>query len=83
MAAQAKKVVKRRRELKKIDKGQVHIKSSFNNTVRESPLRLLLSKLASRRRERLWNTVFVRSKYSLRGRDRAENRLSARSAYAV
>ena len=33
MAAQAKKVVKRRRELKKIDKGQVHIKSSFNNTI--------------------------------------------------
>ena len=33
MAAQAKKVVKRRREIKKIDKGQVHIKSSFNNTI--------------------------------------------------
>ncbi len=33
MAAQAKKVVKRRREFKKIDKGQVHIKSSFNNTI--------------------------------------------------
>ena len=32
MAAQ-KKVVKRRREIKKIDKGQVHIKSSFNNTI--------------------------------------------------
>ncbi|MBQ2717741.1 MAG: 30S ribosomal protein S11 [Clostridia bacterium] len=28
-----KKVVKKRRELKKIDKGQVHIKSSFNNTI--------------------------------------------------
>ena len=32
MAAQ-KKVVKRRREIKKVDKGQVHIKSSFNNTI--------------------------------------------------
>ena len=32
MAAQ-KKVIKRRREIKKIDKGQVHIKSSFNNTI--------------------------------------------------
>ena len=31
--AAPKKVVKRRRELKKIDKGQVHIKSSFNNTI--------------------------------------------------
>ncbi len=28
-----KKVIKKRRELKKIDKGQVHIKSSFNNTI--------------------------------------------------
>ncbi len=28
-----KKVIKRRKELKKIDKGQVHIKSSFNNTI--------------------------------------------------
>lgn len=28
-----KKVVKKRRELKKIDKGQAHIKSSFNNTL--------------------------------------------------
>ncbi len=33
MAATPKKVVKRRREIKKIDKGQVHIKSSFNNTI--------------------------------------------------
>ena len=32
MAAQ-KKVIKRRREIKKVDKGQVHIKSSFNNTI--------------------------------------------------
>ena len=31
--AAPKKVIKRRRELKKIDKGQVHIKSSFNNTI--------------------------------------------------
>ncbi len=28
-----KRVIKRRREIKKIDKGQVHIKSSFNNTI--------------------------------------------------
>lgn len=28
-----KKTVKRRRELKNIDKGQVHIQSSFNNTI--------------------------------------------------
>ena len=28
-----KKVVKKRRELKKVDKGQVHIQSSFNNTL--------------------------------------------------
>ena len=27
-----KKVVKKRKELKNVDKGQVHIKSSFNNT---------------------------------------------------
>ena len=33
MAATPKKVIKRRRDLKKIDKGQVHIKSSFNNTI--------------------------------------------------
>ncbi len=33
MATAAKKVVKRRKELKKVDKGQVHIKSSFNNTI--------------------------------------------------
>ena len=31
--AAPKKVIKRRRELKKIDKGPVHIKSSFNNTI--------------------------------------------------
>lgn len=31
--ATVKKVVKKRRELKKVDKGQVHIKSSFNNTI--------------------------------------------------
>ena len=31
--AAVKKVIKKRRELKKIDKGQVHIKSSFNNTI--------------------------------------------------
>ena len=28
-----KKVAKKRRELKNVDKGQVHIKSSFNNTI--------------------------------------------------
>ena len=32
-AATPKRVVKRRREIKKVDKGQVHIKSSFNNTM--------------------------------------------------
>ena len=31
--AQAKKVVRRRRERKNIEKGQVHIRSSFNNTM--------------------------------------------------
>ena len=31
--AVAKKVVKKRRELKNVDKGQVHIQSSFNNTI--------------------------------------------------
>ena len=31
--AAPKRVIKRRREIKKIDKGQVHIKSSFNNTI--------------------------------------------------
>ena len=31
--AAAKKVVKKRRELKNVDKGQVHIQSSFNNTI--------------------------------------------------
>ena len=28
-----KKVVKKRKESKNVDKGQVHIKSSFNNTI--------------------------------------------------
>ncbi|MBR2385005.1 MAG: 30S ribosomal protein S11, partial [Clostridia bacterium] len=28
-----KKVVKKRKEFKNVDKGQVHIKSSFNNTI--------------------------------------------------
>ena len=28
-----KKVVKKRKEIKNVDKGQVHIKSSFNNTI--------------------------------------------------
>ena len=32
-AAKGKKVVKRRRERKNIEKGQVHIRSSFNNTM--------------------------------------------------
>ena len=31
--AQAKKVVRRRRERKNVEKGQVHIRSSFNNTL--------------------------------------------------
>ena len=31
--AQAKKVVRRRRERKNVEKGQVHIRSSFNNTM--------------------------------------------------
>ena len=31
--ATAKKVVKRRRERKNVEKGQVHIRSSFNNTI--------------------------------------------------
>lgn len=31
--AAPKKVVKKRRESKKVDKGQVHIQSSFNNTI--------------------------------------------------
>lgn len=31
--AEKKKVVRRRKELKNIDKGQVHIQSSFNNTI--------------------------------------------------
>ena len=29
----AKVVSKKRKELKKVDKGQVHIQSSFNNTI--------------------------------------------------
>ena len=29
----AKTTTKKRRELKKVDKGQVHIQSSFNNTI--------------------------------------------------
>lgn len=33
MAAPKKKVVRRRREKKHIEKGQVHIRSSFNNTM--------------------------------------------------
>ena len=32
-AAKGKKVIKRRRERKNIEKGQVHIRSSFNNTM--------------------------------------------------
>ena len=31
--AQAKKVIRRRREKKNIERGQVHIRSSFNNTI--------------------------------------------------
>ena len=31
--AQAKKVIRRRREKKNIERGQVHIRSSFNNTM--------------------------------------------------
>ncbi len=33
MAAVKKKIVKKRRDIKKIDKGQVHIQASFNNTL--------------------------------------------------
>lgn len=33
MADTKKKVIRRRREIKNIDKGQVHIQSSFNNTI--------------------------------------------------
>ena len=33
MAAAKKPVIRRRREIKHIDKGQVHIQSSFNNTI--------------------------------------------------
>lgn len=32
-AAVKKKIVKKRRDIKKIDKGQVHIQASFNNTL--------------------------------------------------
>ena len=31
--AAAKKIVKKRKDARKVDKGQVHIKSSFNNTI--------------------------------------------------
>ena len=33
MAAQAKKVIKKRRERKNIEKGAAHIRSTFNNTI--------------------------------------------------
>lgn len=33
MAAVKKKIIKKRRDIKKIDKGQVHIQASFNNTL--------------------------------------------------
>jgi len=33
MATAPKKVIKKRKEFKKVDKGQVHIQSSFNNTL--------------------------------------------------
>ena len=33
MAAAKKAVTKKRREIKKVDKGQAHIQSSFNNTL--------------------------------------------------
>ena len=33
MAAQAKKVVKKRRERKNVEKGVAHIRSTFNNTI--------------------------------------------------
>ena len=33
MAKTAKKVVKRRRDLKNIEKGVAHIRSTFNNTI--------------------------------------------------
>ena len=33
MAGQKKTVSRKRREIKKIDKGQVHIQSTFNNTI--------------------------------------------------
>ena len=32
-AAKGKKVIRKRRERKNIEKGQVHIRSSFNNTM--------------------------------------------------
>ena len=37
MAKAAKKVVKRRRERKVVEKGAAHIRSSFNNTMVPSP----------------------------------------------
>lgn len=33
MAANKSKTTRKRREIKKVDKGQVHIQSSFNNTI--------------------------------------------------
>ena len=33
MAAQAKKVIRKRRERKNVEKGQVHIQATFNNTI--------------------------------------------------
>ena len=32
-AATKKKIVKKRKDIKKVDKGQVHIQASFNNTL--------------------------------------------------
>ena len=46
-AKNGKKVVRKRRERKNIEKGQVHIRSSFNNTMVTVPLRR-----ADRRRDR-------------------------------
>ena len=40
--AQAKKVIRRRREKKNIERGQVHIRSSFNNTMAVSYTHLTL-----------------------------------------
>ena len=33
MAAQAKKVIRKRRERKNVERGQVHIQATFNNTI--------------------------------------------------